>query len=492
MGIVDAGVSTRHSLAEVQALLPAALRANTPGGRVPHVVVILPSYDVTASVLEHYGPRIPALEHRFLSSMLMLPRFPGAEILYVCGVPPEHCVLDYYLSLVPAEQRDDVAARFHVLALDDRSYRPVAAKLVERPDLLSWVRALIGDRPALIEPWNVAALEERLAIMLGIPVNGTPEALWPLGFKSSGRRLLARAGVPVPRGREDVHDPEDAQDLLEELACTSSAPAGVVIKLDNSVAGDGVVMLRPRAGALPLRDLPDWFVGELRRDGGVVEELVAGDGFASPSVQLELSPTGAVTVLSTHEQLLGGPDAQVYEGCTFPADARYAPRLGAYGRAIGGELALHGVVGRVSVDFVAVRGGAGEWDLRGLEINLRKGGTSHTFSVLRQLVPGRYDLERGSWLCPDGSTRHYRATDNLVDGAWLGIPARDVIAESARRGLTLDPAARAGVVLHMFEALALDGRVGVTAVGRTPSEAQDFYDATRAMLDDLAVGRGPE
>src|SRR5215470_19720522 len=53
---------------------------------------------------------------------------------------------------------------------------------------------------------------------------------------------------------------------------------------------------------------------------GVVEELIAGARFASPSVQLDISPSGEVAVLSTHEQLLGGEAGQVYVGCRFPAD----------------------------------------------------------------------------------------------------------------------------------------------------------------------------
>lgn len=472
----------------MQSLLPAALRANVAGGRTPHVLLVLPSYDVSPSVLEHYGPRLPALEHRYVCPLFMLPRFPGAQVVYVCSVAPQAAVLDYYLSLLPEADRAAAAGRFHVLSVGDRSFRPVAAKLLDRPDLLSWIRGFVGGRPALIEPWNVAELEEELALRLGLPLNGTPRALWPLGFKSAGRRLLRRAGVPTPRGREDVVDPAEAQDVLDELRAEPPGPDGIVLKLDNSVAGDGVMVLRHRDGVLPLSDLPDWFVAELRRDGGVAEELVSGPGFASPSVQLDLAPDGSARVLSTHEQLLGGPAGQVYEGCRFPADPGYAVRLARHGEAIGAELARHGVLGRVSVDFVAVRRG-GAWDLRALEMNLRKGGTTHTFSVLRHLVPGRYDAGLGRWVGVDGSARCYRATDNLVDDAWLGLAAEEVIAESSRRGLTFDPRSGVGAVLHMFECLSIDGRIGVTAVGRSRKEADDVYAAVAALLHDLGAAR---
>jgi len=41
-------------------------------------------------------------------------------------------------------------------------------------------------------------------------------------------------------------------------------------------------------------------------------------------VQLRITPLGAVDLLSTHDQLLGGPSGQSYLGCVFPADTGYA------------------------------------------------------------------------------------------------------------------------------------------------------------------------
>ena len=53
-------------------------------------------------------------------------------------------------------------------------------------------------------------------------------------------------------------------------------------------------------------------------------------------------------------------------------------------------------------------------------INLRKGGTTHPYAALRNLVPGRYDLESGRWVCTDGSERAYQATDSVLDDALAG------------------------------------------------------------------------
>lgn len=73
------------------------------------------------------------------------------------------------------------------------------------------------------------------------------------------------------------------------------------------------------------------------------------------------------------------------------------------------------------VDFVAVRN-RGRWSLYALEENLRKGGTTHPFTTLRHLVPGRYDLAAGTWVADlDGGPRCYRAADGLQYESWRDL-----------------------------------------------------------------------
>jgi hypothetical protein len=233
-----------------------------------------------------------------------------------------------------------------------------------------------------------------------------------------------------------------------------------------------------------LAELPDWYVDELA-SGGVVEELIRGRIVTSPSVQLDLRPDGAVQVLATHEQVLGGPSGQVYMGCRFPADADYAAQLARDGNAIGRLLAERGARGRASIDFVAASdaAGSGSWDLFALEVNLRKGGTTHPYAVLRNLVPGRYDAERGRWIAAkDGTTRAYWSTDNLVDPSWTGLSPRTVIEALARAGLQFDIDRGTGVVLHMFAGLAIDGRLGITAIGHDTDHAGELYDAAARAI----------
>ncbi len=101
----SSGAGDRPDVFDPHTRLARARAAHRPGSRVPHTVVVLPSYSVSMSLLEHYGPRIPALEHRQLLTLLMLPRVPGSEMIFVTATEPSERVLEYYLSFVPAEHR---------------------------------------------------------------------------------------------------------------------------------------------------------------------------------------------------------------------------------------------------------------------------------------------------------------------------------------------------------------------------------------------------
>lgn len=474
----------------LQESLGPACAANTPGSALDHVLILLPSFSVGESLLAHYAPRIPALEHRYVLAMLMLPRIRSCELVFVTCSHPGQEIIDYYASLFPAETRAEALSRFHVVEASDHTPRPIAAKLLDRPDVIAALRDRVSGRLAFIEPWNVTAHEVDVALALGVPINGTTPDLWPLGYKSAGRRLFAEAGVPMPLGTEDVKTVDDVLRAIATIRAEHPDASGVVIKHDDSGAGDGnaVIGLRGHgsdASETAVRHridtLPAWYLADLGH-GSVVEELISGAGFASPSVQVDISPYGEVSVCATHDQELDPATGQVYTGCRFPARPEYAAEIARHGIAVGEQLARRGAVGRFSVDFAAACDLAGAWQVFALEINLRKGGTTHPFSVLRHLAPGRYDAASGSWLTDDGTPRAYMATDNLVDPAWLGLAPHAVISAVEDAGLRFDPASGTGVVLHMLSCLAIDGRLGLTAIGRTPDHAARLFEAARTAI----------
>ena len=485
--------------ARVQAKLGPALAANSRGSTTPHVMIALPSYSVSESLLSHYGDRIPSLEHRYLNAIAVAARIESCEFVYVASRGPAPEVLDYYLDLVPEERRASIRDRVTIVEVPaDGTARSVAARLAAQPERVAWLRAHLGERPAFIEPWNVTEHEVRLAVALDVPINGTAPGLRPLAFKSAGRRLFVAAGVPTPLGREDVRTTDEVIAAVRAIHAEHPGVPGVVIKHDDSGAGDGNVVIdldgMPSAGDADawLRSaidaLPEWYRTDLAL-GGVVEERIAGDRFSSPSAQVDLRPDGQVVVLATHEQVLGGPGGQVYLGCRFPADPAYAATLAEHAARIGEHLAARGAMGRFSVDFVAAATGHAPWEVYAIEVNLRKGGTTHPYAALRNLVPGRYDPALGRWIADDGTTRAYSSTDNLVDDAWLGLPPGDVIRAVRESGLQFDPVTGTGTVLHMLSGLDIDGRFGLTAIAPTPAEAVRMHEGVREAVAALADRR---
>jgi hypothetical protein len=481
----------------LQRRLVSAWRLSQPPGGTEHVCVVLPSYNLGASALRHYAYRLPALEHRSLVEILQLARVEARTLVFVFGQAPGAEVIDYYLSLLPPQTAARVRPRICTVVVPDDSARPVAAKLLDRPDLLDHIRGLIGGRPAFIEPWNVTADEVAVAVRLQAPVNGTVPELWPLGFKSAGRRLLAAAGIPTPSGTGGVRTADDLRLAIASLRQAHPGLAAAVVKLDNSVSGDGnqVIALQDptgspasaRAVAERVASMPDWYLAELAR-GGVVEAYVAGEDWSSPSVQIEITPEGRAMVVATHEQILGGDNGQVYQGCRFPARRDYAMRLTRYGQRAGQLLARQQVRGMVSIDFVAARDRGQPWRLYALEVNLRRGGTTAPIAVLSSLLPGSYDAS-GRWRLPGGSARYYRATDHLGDPRWTGLPPGRVIDGIRCAGLEFDRRTGTGVVLHMLSGIAIDGRFGMTAIGGSAQEAEHLFAAVRPAVDRLCAKR---
>jgi hypothetical protein len=482
----------------LQQELGSVYALNTPDSSTSHVMVLLPSFSVGESLLSHYASRLSSLEHRFLVGLLSL-RMPATRVVYVCSAEPAAAVVEHYLSLLPPSLRPGARDRFRIVVVDDATARPVAAKLLDRPDLIDRIRSWIGADPGFIEPWNVTEPERELALRLGLPLMGTAPELWPIGFKSAGRRLFRDAGIPVPPGYEDLSSVTEVVEAIEMLRATDPDVKSVILKLDDSGAGDGNVVIRvddleaPRSEIAGRRlrsrvnSLEPWYLKELE-SGCVAEVRITGDLFSSPSAQVEILPDGTTRVLSTHEQILGGDDDQIYLGCRFPADPAYSTEIGAHAQAAAGALHERGALGRAAIDFVASCPLGGAWAVHAIEVNLRKGGTTHPYSALRHLAPGRYDAESGVYIDNSGQEKFYVASDNLVHETWTGIPESDVLAALEQAGLTFDRDSRTGVVPYMLSCLVIDGRFGVTAIADSPEQADDLHQATIAAVQDRATG----
>jgi PGM1 C-terminal domain len=460
-------------------------------GEVERTVVVV--HSISMEVPDHLIPVFPAYEERFLCLVLSLLRAPRSRVIYVTSQPIHPRVLDYYFGLVPELDTPEARGRFFAVSLVDGRNEPLSGKLLARPGAIRRIRGLIGDPElAFVLPFGTTDLERRLGEALGVPVYGSDPALNWLGTKTGSRRTFAEAGVPHPVGFELARSGE-LPAALRELRARSPFARRAVVKLDNGISGLGNAIVDIDAGpdpvgSLRLEDdqvtLAD-YLAALDSEGGIVEQFVEGPDFRSPSAQLRVSPAGQVEIVSTHDQVLGGPHGQTFFGSRFPADQEYAERIAAEALKVGRRLGREGVIGRASVDFAAVRSEQG-WRPYALEINLRCGGTTSPHYALTALTDGRYDPLAGEYRTGSGELKHYAATDHLDSPAYRSLTPDDLLDIVAERGLGWDLETETGVVLHMVSALAVAGRIGLTAIGDDREQARALYYEVKAVLDEAA------
>jgi hypothetical protein len=219
--------------------------------------------------------------------------------------------------------------------------------------------------------------------------------------------------------------------------------------------------------------------------GAIVEAFLEGEEKRSPSVQGRITPTGEVEILSTHDQILGGPSGQIYLGCSFPADEAYRLRLQELGLRIGKNLAEKGAMERFGVDFVAVhQPDKPAWDIQAIEINLRKGGTTHPFMTLKFLTNGRYELSSGLFYSQQGRPKYYVATDNLQKERYQGLLPNDLMDIIAQHQLHFDTSTETGTVFHLIGCLSEFGKLGLTSIGNSPQQAEEMYHRLIRALDE--------
>lgn len=490
------------AFARLQAGLAPMFGSLFADDRAPRCVVVVPSLSLDQEVMARITG-VPHYEERMLCMLLLL-RLPRTRVVYVTSTPIAEAIVDYYLHLLPGVPARHARERLHLLACHDGSSRPLSEKILERPRLMQRLAEAIGEREtAHMTCFNVSALERTLAVRLGVPIYGCDPALLDLGSKSGSRAVFREAGVPLPAGFENLTGADEVIEALAELKGENPDLARAVVKLNEGFSGEGNGTF-DFAGAPEGKELKRWieeklpaldFAAEemswetyrpkIEEMGAIVEALVEGDDARSPSAQYRIDPLGRLEVISTHDQVLGGR-GQIFLGCRFPADEAYRMEIQELGLRVAEVLKQKGVLGRFGVDFVSCRHGKG-WRHYAIEVNLRKGGTTHPFLMLQFLTDGAYDPDSGLFHAPGGRPCFYRATDNLEAEHYKGLTPGDLIDIAVLNGLHFHGATQQGVVFHLIGALSEFGKLGMLAVADTENGATRLYEETVTVLD--AEGR---
>ena len=306
----------------------------------PATSVVVPSFTLDQEELRKLEGAT-FYEERLLFLLIRL-RNPRAHVVYVTSQPVHPLILDYYLHLLAGVPASHARARLTMLCAYDGSPRPLTQKILERPRLIERIRRAIPDpEAAYLTVFNSTPLERRLAVLLGIPLNGLDPELNYLGTKSGSRKVFREAGVPHPEGFEDLKDDADVERALVELARQTPRTGPRRRQAQRELLGRGQRHLplsrhrdarigagrRWRRWSLPCRARRGRRTSaSSARMGGVVEEFIDAPIKLSPSAQLRTTPRGEALLTSTHDQILGGPSGQIYLGVHVPGERRVSAR----------------------------------------------------------------------------------------------------------------------------------------------------------------------
>ena len=471
----------------------------------PRTVVIVPSITFDREVMSRITG-VHLYEERLLCLLLLL-RFPRTRVIYITSTPIAEPIIDYYLHLLPGIPGQHARKRLVLLSCYDRSDISLTAKILARPRLLRQIKDAIPDREsAHITFFTVTPLEKKLALKLDLPIYGTDPELAYWGSKSGSRKIFKEAGIDLPAGSEDLTSAADITEALAALKREKPELKRAVVKLNEGFSGEGNALFdfrgAPESGLEPwiANRLPDLifeadgmtldaYLEKFKLMGGIVEEFLEGKTKRSPSAQFRVDPTGNLEVISTHDQVLGGSNAQVFLGCRFPADAAYRLEIQDLGFRAAKVLASKGALGRFAIDFISVPEGGG-WRHYAIEINLRKGGTTHPFLMLQFLTAGSYDPKTGLFFTAAGKPCSYYSSDNLHEDHYRGLTPSDLIDIAATKGLHFNAATQEGVVFHLIGALSEFGKLGVLAIGDTDEKAYASYMQSVRILDEESTRNG--
>jgi hypothetical protein len=469
-----------------------------------HDVLVVPSF----SIDQREGQKVPGFLHyeeRLLFSLMRL-RNPHTRLIYVTAQPLSPIIIDYYLQLLSGIPFSHARDRLLLLSTYDTSLKPLTQKLLERPRLVERIRRSLRPGKSYMVCYNSTVLEQELSLRLGIPLLAPSPDLLYWGSKSGSRAIFAECGISFPDGSSGITSIDELITESAKLWERNPELQRMVVKLNEGFSGEGNALLdlRPIHAAAPgkcnheqrkdaLREhllhlrfqseVETWdnFASRIPELGAIVEAFIEGEK-RSPSVQGYISPNGEVEILSTHDQILGGPDGQIFLGCRFPADPDYRLDLQEIGLKIGQNLAAKGAMERYGVDFVAVKQARG-WELQAIEINLRKGGTTHPFMTLKLLTNGNYDPHNGLFYTQQGQGKYYIATDNLQKEQYHGLLPSDLMDIIAYHRLHFDSSTRTGTVFHLMGALSEFGKLGMTSIGNSLEEAEEIYEHVEKILD---------
>lgn len=447
---------------------------------------------------------IECYEERFLYVIGLL-RDPKTTIIFISSLQINQDIIDYYFTLFSrsAKERSSMQRRWHPVYVGNSgthaTLTTLTQKILASKRLQRDIATLIHNKQkAVLRCFNSSPDEQALAVKLAMPLYAPHPKHLPLGSKSGARTIFKAAGLNPAYGVEHVATMKELIKAIWDITQHHKRARSVVVKFNYSFSGIGNANLHieqfPATQTAAQRYIeknlkpcePELtskqYLKKLFQLGGVVEQWIEANKVYSPSVQVAITPDGKTNIISTHEQLVDEETHQVYLGARFPARKSLRAPIVKQAKAIAQQLAKDGVIGLFSVDFIVTKNNATVHTYP-IEINLRKGGTTHPFQIARMLTEGTYHTN-GIMRATNTNMRvYYYAFDNIKSQRYVGLHPRDIIQMVHEAGLEFDPETNIGVTLHLLGAVHAYGKFGAVCIARSPRAAEQLFILLNRVLE---------
>ncbi len=412
------------------------------------VVIHVPSI----SREEHQRLTIPNFQtqQNLQMSRLCAINDPMVDVIYISPIEIAEDVMAYYEKLLEVGGIENPRLRIKIIVPENMERFPshisLTSLLLYSPRSIKRILRFINGRDAYIVPGSLGPEERRLALRLNVPLLAPEPALANVyATKSGSKRLFALADMNTAPGAHDLYEEEEIHSALAKLIAAYIDVPRWIFKIDDEFGGRGhayfdvkclkqVAMLRKERAKFMKADknywgrpevqegarmrlmdnlrtvlkqkivlcgeevYKDWkrFVKTFTRIGGVIEACPL-DVRGSPSANLLIEPNGAISLISTQDQIFSTPYR--YCGCSFPQKSVPHAAIRGAALAICAKLYEKNVIGYVGIDFVTFWDAASNSQrLWAVDINIGLTRSASSFALFHFLMGGKVDTSTGEYM----------------------------------------------------------------------------------------------
>ena len=458
-------------------------------------IILIPSITFDRYILESYpGPEY--YDERFLYFLSYL-RQPNTKLIAVISEGMQASYLDYVLEHSAKKLKisiDALKERFVHVSVPARKDYSLLENVLNNELVIDEIKNNISDpKNSYIEYFTTQKEEMDLSKKLGVPYYGLEEQALFLHNKSGSRRIFQEAEIRIPRGFDNVFSLKDIQEKVNQLFEMPNVNE-CIAKMDDGGTGIGIVRIKRemaessydefcKSFVLPERRGLEDFEKHFEKAGGVVEEFLSAKYVTSPSVQFEIKPDGEIVNLATHDQIMEGTE---YVGASFPASSGYREELIRKGYIVAEKMRDYGARGIQAIDFLATRNDPDEeWELWGMELNPRKGGTTPPYGWVQFFTDAVYNEARGIFESPCGDVYYQVCRPDMANAKLKGVDVDILINKLRENNYDFNYETCDGLFVQLGSSIKPFGKYEIVAMGHSREEILEWSKKLETCVNSI-------